>query len=300
MEIDELPSGTQDQKPDIDMNEIVGTHDILMLCFDTLRYDVSVAEEASGGTPVLNSCGNGWEKRHAPGNFTYPSHFAIFAGFLPSPAEPHMLRNRKWLFFPFQAGTGRIPPEGSYAFKEATFVQSLAQVGYETICIGGVNFFSKRNDIGRVFPGYFNKSYWLPTFGCTDKNSAANQVDFAVDKLEKYPADRKVCISIFRRFIIRTATTWKEKRKTIKSRMRQPYGMSTVSCPACSRLSGGARTRWLLPCPITGPVTVKMVTSIIASLTKKYIRCLINTLFSENERTTADFTICQLYVQLSA
>lgn len=26
MEIDELPSGTQDQKPDIDMNEIVGTH----------------------------------------------------------------------------------------------------------------------------------------------------------------------------------------------------------------------------------------------------------------------------------
>ena len=172
MEIDELPSGTQDQKPDIDMNEIVGTHDILMLCFDTLRYDVSVAEEASGRTPVLNSCGNGWEKRHAPGNFTYPSHFAIFAGFLPSPAEPHMLRNRKWLFFPFQAGTGRIPPKGSYAFKEATFVQSLAQVGYETICIGGVNFFSKRNDIGRVFPGYFNKSYWLPTFGCTDKNSA--------------------------------------------------------------------------------------------------------------------------------
>ena len=47
-------------------------------------------------------------------------------------------------------------------------------------------------------------------------------------------------------------------------------------------------------------VMVKMVTSIIASLTKKYIRCLINTLFSENERTTADFTICQLYVQLSA
>ena len=126
MEIDELPSGKQDRKPDIDMNGIVGTHDILMLCFDTLRYDVSVAEEASGGTPVLNSYGSGWEKRHAPGNFTYPSHFAIFAGFLPSPAEPHVLRSRKWLFFPFQAGTGRIPPEGSYAFKEATFVQSLS------------------------------------------------------------------------------------------------------------------------------------------------------------------------------
>ena len=41
----------------MDMNRVVGTHDILMLCFDTLRYDVSKAEEAAGGTPVLNSHG---------------------------------------------------------------------------------------------------------------------------------------------------------------------------------------------------------------------------------------------------
>ena len=135
MQIDELPAGEQNQCPDMDMNRVVGTHDILMLCFDTLRYDVSKAEEAAGGTPVLNSHGGLWEKRHAPGNFTYPSHFAIFAGFLPSPAEPHSLRSRKWLFFPVQAGTGRIPPKGSYPFTEATFVQSLANKGYETICI---------------------------------------------------------------------------------------------------------------------------------------------------------------------
>ena len=110
--------------PDVDMNRIVGSHDILMLCFDTLRYDVAKGEEASGGTPVLNRYGCPWEKRHAPGNFTYPSHAAIFAGFLPSPAEPHLLRNRKWLFFPVQAGTGRIPPAGSYPFTEASFVEA--------------------------------------------------------------------------------------------------------------------------------------------------------------------------------
>ena len=101
MQIDELPAGEQTQNPDLDMNQVVGTHDILMLCFDTLRYDVSKEEEEAGRTPVLNSHGGEWEKRHAPGNFTYPSHFAIFAGFLPSPAEPHSLRSRKWLFFPF-------------------------------------------------------------------------------------------------------------------------------------------------------------------------------------------------------
>ena len=44
MQIDELPAGEQNQCPDMDMNRVVGTHDILMLCFDTLRYDVSKAE----------------------------------------------------------------------------------------------------------------------------------------------------------------------------------------------------------------------------------------------------------------
>ena len=45
MQIDELPAGEQTQNPDLDMNQVVGTHDILMLCFDTLRYDVSKEEE---------------------------------------------------------------------------------------------------------------------------------------------------------------------------------------------------------------------------------------------------------------
>ena len=70
MQIDELPAGEQTQNPDLDMNQVVGTHDILMLCFDTLRYDVSKEEEEAGRTPVLNSHGGEWEKRHAPGNFS--------------------------------------------------------------------------------------------------------------------------------------------------------------------------------------------------------------------------------------
>lgn len=41
MQIDELPAGEQTQNQDLDMNQVVGTHDILMLCFDTLRYDAA-------------------------------------------------------------------------------------------------------------------------------------------------------------------------------------------------------------------------------------------------------------------
>ena len=125
MQIDELPAGEQNQCPDMDMNRVVGTHDILMLCFDTLRYDVSKAEEAAGGTPVLNSHGGLWEKRHAPGNFTYPSHFAIFAGFLPSPAEPHSLRSRKWLFSPCRQGRGVSRPKAVIPLRKLLSCRAL-------------------------------------------------------------------------------------------------------------------------------------------------------------------------------
>ena len=125
MQIDELPAGEQNQCPDMDMNRVVGTHDILMLCFDTLRYDVSKAEEAAGRTPVLNSHGGLWEKRHAPGNFTYPSHFAIFAGFLPSPAEPHSLRSRKWLFSPCRQGRGVSRPKAVIPLRKLLSCRAL-------------------------------------------------------------------------------------------------------------------------------------------------------------------------------
>ncbi len=75
MQIDELPAGEQTRHPDLDMNQVVGTHDILMLCFDTLRYDVSKEEEAAGRTPVLNNHGGEWEKKTCSGKFHLPVSF---------------------------------------------------------------------------------------------------------------------------------------------------------------------------------------------------------------------------------
>lgn len=42
-------------QPDVDMNKIAGSHDILFICLDTLRYDVAAEEEArydAGTEPV--------------------------------------------------------------------------------------------------------------------------------------------------------------------------------------------------------------------------------------------------------
>ncbi len=168
----------------IDMNEVVGKMDILFVCIDALRYDVAVKEEADGGTSNINKYGK-WEKRHAPGNFTYPSHHAMFTGFFPTPADSKDLDKREILFFPKDVGLGRVAPEGAFSFEGATFIKGLEKVGYETICIGGVSFFDKRSDIGKVFPEMFSQSYWRPNFGCSVKDSFDNQIEC----IEKVLAD---------------------------------------------------------------------------------------------------------------
>src|SRR5215510_11867386 len=73
-----------------DVNHLIGTHDILFITLDTLRYDVAVRLHAEGRTPKLSAVlpPGGWEKRHTPGNFTFAAHAAFFAGFLPTPAAP--------------------------------------------------------------------------------------------------------------------------------------------------------------------------------------------------------------------
>lgn len=191
--LEDVPGASAAWEPNpsqINMNEIVGSHDILFVCLDTLRWDVARREEARGATPVLNRYGN-WKKCHAPGSFTYPSHHAMFAGFLPSPAKPAPLMRREMLFFPKNIGLGKRPPEKSFAFDGATWIEGLAKVGYQTICIGGVAFFDRRSDIGKVFPAMFQHSYWNPSFGCTIKDSADRQVDFAADRLARIdPAQR--------------------------------------------------------------------------------------------------------------
>ena len=179
----------------MDMNKIVGSHDVLFICLDTLRYDVAYKEQEEDGTPVLNRYGK-WRKCQAPGNFTYPSHQAMFAGFLPIDAEITDMKKREKLFFSADIGMGRIPPKGAFNFKGANIIKGFEEEGYDTYCIGGVSFFDKRTDIGKVMPSYFKYSYWNPSFGCKVKESATHQIDFALQKLEKVAKEQKVMMYI--------------------------------------------------------------------------------------------------------
>lgn len=184
-------AGLSDQTVSVDMNQVVGNTDILFVCIDTLRYDVAAKEEAAGRTPVLNRYG-AWEKCQAPGNFTYPSHHAMFAGFLPCRHDVKNMSDRELLFYPSAIGLRRKVPAGAYAFSGSTIMEGLAKDGYDTWCVGGVSFFDSRSDIGKVFPGYFQKSFWNPSFGCPVKDSTKNQVDFILKKVSQADKDRRI------------------------------------------------------------------------------------------------------------
>lgn len=184
-------SSKKQRESSVDMNQIVGSKDILFICLDTLRYDVAAEEEDRGGTPVLNRYGR-WQKCQAPGNFTWPSHHAIFSGFLPIPYEAKDFTDKETLFFPSRIGMGNKGPEGAYGFSGSTIMEGLEKDGYDTWCVGGVSFFDKRSDMGKVFPGYFRKSWWNPSFGCTVKDSMTNQVDFLLNKLETADPETKI------------------------------------------------------------------------------------------------------------
>lgn len=175
-------------------NDLVGSHDILFLTLDTLRYDVAQEELRAGRTPNLAALlpAGTWEKRHSPGSFTYSAHQAFFAGFLPTPARPAKYARLFALAFPGSETT----TADTCVFDAPDIVTGLAARGYHTVCIGGVGFFNKQSPLGCVMPGLFAESYWAPKLGVTCPRSTENQVALACDVLGKQPPGRRVFLFV--------------------------------------------------------------------------------------------------------
>lgn len=173
----------------IDMTAIVGTHDLALIVLDALRFDVATEELAAGRTPNLAArLADGWEERHSPGTFTYASHAAFFAGFLPTPARPG--RHRRLLALGFD-GSETIG-EGTCVLEGDNIVEGLAARGYHTLCIGGVGFFNLRNPLGNVLPGLFAERHWDVSTGVTDPRCFEHQLAILERSLAAVPAGRRV------------------------------------------------------------------------------------------------------------
>ena len=163
------------------MNNIVGSHDILFIVLDTLRYDVAQTALQEGLIPnIAKYLPQGWEKRHSPATFTYPAHHAFFAGFLPTAIVPG---EHARLFSSSFIGS-ETTFKTSWIFNESNWVEALANKSYHTLCIGGVGFFNKKNAIGSVFPNLFAESHWSELTSVASKNSTEEQVDIALNTLD--------------------------------------------------------------------------------------------------------------------
>lgn len=178
----------------VDMSSVVGTDDLLLVTLDTLRFDVAEELAAAGRIPNLarHLPGGVWERRHAPGSFTYASHQAIFAGFLPTPAAPGP---HPRLFAARFAGS-ETTAEGTFVYDTPDLVSGLAQAGYRTVCVGGVGFFNRQGPLGSVLPGLFQDSHWEPEFGVVSPTSFESQVDRAEKVVASLPHDQRLFLFV--------------------------------------------------------------------------------------------------------
>ncbi|MER6630262.1 STM4013/SEN3800 family hydrolase [Streptomyces sp. NPDC000987] len=176
------------------MNEVVGRHDILLVTLDTLRYDVAAELAAEGRIPHLarRLPGGAWQQRHAPGSFTYASHQAMFAGFLPTPATPGP---HPRLFAARFAGSETTAAR-TFVHDTPDLVSGLAEAGYHTVCIGGVGFFNKQAPLGSVLPGLFQESHWEPEFGVTSPHSFEHQIARAEQVVARLPAEQRLFLFV--------------------------------------------------------------------------------------------------------
>ncbi|MFY1831880.1 STM4013/SEN3800 family hydrolase [Myxococcus fulvus] len=178
----------------MDMNQVVGSHDLLFLTLDTLRHDVATQLAASGRIPHLAALlpGGQWEERHSPASFTYAAHHAFFAGFLPTPARP----GRHPRLFAMRFEGSETTGQGTCVLDAPDLVTGLAGRGYHTVCIGGVGFFNKLNPLGNVLPGLFAESHWAPELGVREPRSTEHQVALAVRRLDALPRQQRIFLFI--------------------------------------------------------------------------------------------------------
>ena len=178
-----------------DMRAVIGSHDILLLTLDTLRHDVAAELVAAGRTPNLAAVlpDGRWERRHAPGSFTYASHQAILAGFLPTPADPRGPHPR--LFAAAFAGS-ETTAGTTFVYDTPDLVSGLAAVGYRTVCVGGVGFFNPGNTLGTVLPSLFAQAHWSPETSLAAPNAFEAQIEVARETVAGLDPEKRLFLFV--------------------------------------------------------------------------------------------------------
>lgn len=154
--------------------------DVLFMTLDTLRYDVAEQLFARGELPrFARLFPGGWEKRHAPASFTYASHQAFFAGFLPTPVAPGKHPRR----FAIRFAGSETTTSDTTVFDAPDIVRGFSDLGYRTLCLGGVGFFDPSTPLGANLTASFDEVHFEPAFRVTEPDGFAHQIARLAERL---------------------------------------------------------------------------------------------------------------------
>ena len=255
----------------INARTLVGTHNILFMTLDTLRYDVAVETLRAGRTPNLAALlpDGGWEARHTPGNFTYAAHQAFFAGFLPTPIAPGHA----------SAPVRRRASPGSETTTEQTFVFDAPDIVDRAWPPRLPHDLHRRRRLlqqaepARQRAARPVRREPLVAGARRDRSALdrATRCAAPLRRLRGVPRERRA-VPVRQRLgdcTSRTASTCPAQRERFTAqRTPRRWPMSIASFRRCSRRSSGAARRSRSSAPTTAPPTARMATSGIASPTR--------------------------------
>ena len=145
---------------------------IAVITFDALRWDVTHTAKTPELKKLFNHTNTKWNKVYAHGTFTLPSHIAIFQnGQLPSNEfddnVPDEYTRRNNMFRWFQVTLPWKEKMRSCRFElpeTQNLVKSFEKLGYNTIGVGGVSWFSTEVETTNIWNHYFKTFYWRKDF----------------------------------------------------------------------------------------------------------------------------------------
>lgn len=132
---------------------MVHSDSFLFITLDSCRFDMF--EKAN--IPNLKGLGP-YRKCYAPANFTYPSHQAMFMGFLPGDRSGEKYwDSRRARIFHLESPTSTKAGEAYVRVQGRNIIQGFKNAGYKTLGIGAVGWFDNRIPSGRVLTQDFEK-----------------------------------------------------------------------------------------------------------------------------------------------
>ena len=136
---------------------------VLFITLDSCRFDTFRDADA----PNLKSIGE-LHRAHAPGNFTYASHAAMFVGFTPGRAEcldPYLNPKFGRIFRLSGGGGGSGTHEPYFSLSGRDIVQGFGRLGYRTVGTGAMAWFDTTTAVSSNITRSFDSFLYVGNTG---------------------------------------------------------------------------------------------------------------------------------------